>query len=74
MINLNLVIKSEMDFEHYFEILCNLIKLNEEPTQDQQLWEIDEIEKCRLIELASPILEIFRTLVQRRLTVPQIVY
>jgi len=28
MISLNLVIKSEEDFERYFETLCNLVKLS----------------------------------------------
>ena len=27
IISLDLVIKSEMDFEHYFEILCGIIKV-----------------------------------------------
>jgi hypothetical protein len=43
MINLNLVIKSELDFEHYFEILCNLINLKTPDTNkaDTDEWEID---------------------------------
>lgn len=35
MISLNLVIKSEEDFERYFETLCNLVKLLNEKEEDQ---------------------------------------
>ena len=66
MINLNLTIKSEQDFDHYFEILCALINLEprgEDQTREQQTWEIAEPERKRLYELASHILEVFHTLV-----------
>jgi len=47
MISLNLVIKSELDFEHYFETLCNLINLKTPDSieADTDEWEIDHGEK-----------------------------
>lgn len=57
------MIKSELDFEHYFETLCNLISLHVDSGQKEDSWEINEVEKRRLFELSSHALEIFRTLV-----------
>ena len=65
IISLNLVIKSELDFEHYFKTLCDLIKLKTSPTIEVETdkWEIDLSEKQRLFELSSHVFEIFFTLV-----------
>jgi len=69
VISLKLVIKSEQDFERYFETLCNLIKLGD-GSPSESSWDISDAEKKRLQELSSHILQVFRTLVQRRLQVP----
>ena len=81
MISLNLVIKSELDFEHYFETLCNLINLQNSEEEEKAViventdpWHIEQSEKQRLFELSSNVLQIFRTMVQRRMNVPQLVY
>ena len=49
VISLNLAIKSEEDFERYFETLCGFIKLqNEDEDVKPCLDIIDEIQKNRL--------------------------
>ena len=72
IVSLNLVIKSDLDFDNYFETLCNLIQLQSNVDQDN--WEIDEVEKQRIFELSSHVIEIIRILLWRRIHVPQIVH